>query len=132
MSGTEWLDPEEQRLWRSFVTVSSGVIAQLDTRLKAETGLAFDDYEVLVHLSEADGERIRMSELSDRLLHSRSRVSQRIDRMAARGLVERQRCEDDARGMWAVLSPDGRRAIEAAAPRHVSHVRAHLFSHLDD
>ena len=132
MSGTRWLTDEELILWRSFVATSSGVISKLDGLLKEKTGLNFDDYEVLVHLTEADGKRIRMSELSDRLLYSRSRLSQRIDRMVDRGLVIREKCEDDARGTWAVLTPAGQATIESAAPHHVEHVRTHLLDHIDE
>ena len=90
-----------------------------------------DDYEVFVHLSEADDQRVRMSELSEKLLHSRSRLTQRIDRLEKRGLVRRQPCEDDKRGTWAVLTAEGLAALEATASHHVGHAREHLFDHLD-
>lgn len=125
-----WLDEVEERFWRGFIATSSGVLGHLDGLLKQTKGLTFDDYEVLVHLSEAPGQRLRMNDLSDRLLHSRSRLSQRVDRMVDRGLVAREKVETDARGTWAVLTPDGRRAIEDAAPTHVSNVRTHLLDHL--
>jgi len=125
-----WLNDDEMRLWRSFVAASIGVTSRLDALLKASSGLTFDDYEVLVHLSEADDLQMRMSELSDRLYHSRSRLSQRIDRMTKRNLVERRKCEADGRGTWAILTPTGLAAIEGAAPHHVEHVRTNFLDHV--
>jgi DNA-binding MarR family transcriptional regulator len=123
----KWLDPDEMRLWRSFLEASSRVLQQVEADLKADAGLTFDDYEVLVHLSEAPDRRLRMSELSSRLLHSRSRLTQRIDRMAVRGLIYRERCPDDGRGTFAVLTDEGFATIEAAAPGHVTSVRGALL-----
>lgn len=126
-----WLDADEERLWRCFVEVSGRVIQTLDASLKAEADMSFDDYEVLVHLSEADQRRLRMAELSERLLYSRSRLTQRVDRLVRREWVVREKCEDDGRGMYAVLTPDGLAAIEAAAPLHVADVRRALLDHID-
>lgn len=131
MTETRWLDDDEMRLFRAFLAASSGITSRLDTLLKASSGLSLDDYDVLVHLSEADDHRLRMSELSDRLLHSRSRLTQRADRLAQRGFVIREKCDADARGTWAVLTPLGIAELEKAAPEHVEHVRSHLFDHLD-
>lgn len=125
-----WLDEDEERFWRGFIATSSGVLGHLDGLLKSKVGLTFDDYEVLVHLSEAAEKRLRMNDLSDRLLHSRSRLSQRVDRMVHRGLVRRERVETDLRGTWAVLTPEGQAAIDAAAPTHVADVRTYLLDHL--
>lgn len=118
------------RLFRAFLAASSGVTSRLDTMLKSSCGLTLDDYEVLVHISEADDRRVRMSELSALMLHSKSRLTQRIDRLATRGLVEREKCEDDARGTWAVLTAPGLAELERTAPHHLEHVREHLFAHL--
>lgn len=128
---TAWLDADEERLWRRFVEVSGRVIQTLDASLKAEADMSFDDYEVLVHLSEADQRRLRMAELSERLLYSRSRLTQRVDRLVRRGWVIRERCEDDGRGMYAVLTADGLAAIESAAPLHVADVRRALLDHIE-
>ena len=132
MATTRWLNDEEMRLWRAFLVVAMGVPAQLDAQLKEVSTLSLDDYEVLVHLSEADEQRVRMSELSAKLLHSRSRLTQRVDRLATRGLVRREKCTDDGRGTWAVLTDDGYTALRSAAPQHVEDVRANLFDHLHD
>jgi DNA-binding MarR family transcriptional regulator len=126
-----WLSADEMRLFRAFLSSTSGITSRLDAHLKNSSGIALDDYEVLVMLSEAPDQRVRMSELSDMLLHSRSRLSQRVDRLVGRDYVERERCDDDARGTWAVLTSQGIAALRAAAPHHVAHVRAHMFDHID-
>lgn len=123
---TPWLDPVEDRIWRFFLEASGAISAQLSDALKERTGLTMDDYEVLVHLSEADPQRLRMTELSQRLLHSQSRLTQRIDRLAKRGLVAREKCPDDGRGTFAVLTDAGMQFIVDAAPDHVRDVRAAL------
>lgn len=126
MNEPAWLNETEARLWRAFVRVSGGVIQELDAALKANADVSFDDYEVLVHLSEADQQRLRMSDISSRLLHSQSRVTQRVDRLTDRGLVQRERCTEDRRVTYAVLTEEGRSVIEMAAPDHVRQVRHHL------
>lgn len=127
MTETRWLNDREMELWRGFVNASSGVIQRIDAALKADADLDLDDYEVLVHLSEAEDHRVRMSELSSRLLHSRSRLSQRIDRLVARGWVRREKCPEDGRGMFAVLTDDGFATIDAASHDHVRAVREYLL-----
>jgi DNA-binding MarR family transcriptional regulator len=131
VTSTQWLDEQEMRLWRAFVEVCGGVVQELDSSLKHEANLTFDDYEVLVHLSEATDHRLRMSDLSSCLLHSQSRVTQRVDRLACRGLVTREKCTSDRRVTYAVLTNKGLRAIEEAAPGHVAQVRRHLLDLVD-
>ena len=126
-SDPQWLNPEEMRTWRAFVEASGRVIQVLDASLKERSDMTFDDYEVLVFLSEADCRRLRMTELGDRLLHSRSRLTQRVDRLVTRGWVCREKCDEDRRGTWAVLTDEGFAAIAEAAPGHVADVRRLLF-----
>lgn len=121
-----WLTPREQAAWRAYVLGSRRLAEQLDQELKAQ-GLTHDDYGVLVALSEAEGDRLRMSELASYSVESRSRLSHHISRLEQRGLVERQTCPSDRRGAFAVLTPEGRATIEAVAPHHVAGVRAHLI-----
>lgn len=129
MASPKWLNSTEMRLWRAFLASASGVTTALDAQLKAETGISFDDYEVLVFLSEAPDRRLRMSELSTALIHSKSRLTQRVDRLTTRGWVERVRCVEDARGTWAVITKEGMAAIDAAAPQHLAHVRESFIDH---
>ncbi len=130
-SEPRWLSEREQRSWRAFVESSGGVIQLLDGLLKRDASITFDDYEVLVQLSEAEDRRMRMTDLSTRLLHSQSRVTQRIDRLECRGWVQREKSQADRRVTYAVLTDAGQEAIELAAPLHVGHVREHFLDLLD-
>lgn len=130
MDGTRWLDADEEAAWRSLLEGATRLFERLDHELRDGCGMSLDDYEVLVHLSEAPARRLRMNELADVLLHSRSRLTYRVDRLEAAGLVRRERCEDDRRGLFAVLTDEGADALEAAAPTHVEGVRAHLVDRL--
>lgn len=126
-----WLDADEQAAWRAFITGTRRLTERLDQELKA-LGLNHDDYGVLVALSESDGDRMRMAELADLSVESRSRLSHHIGRLEARGLVARETCPEDRRGTWAVLTPAGRSMIEAVAPHHVAGVRRHLLDHVSE
>lgn len=124
----QWLDPTQQAAWRALIVGTKRLIAHLDTDLKAE-GLNNDDYGVLVALSEAEGERLRMSDLAESVVESRSRLSHHIGRMERQGLVRRVACPEDRRGSWAELTDTGRAAIERLAPHHVSSVRRWFLDH---
>src|SRR5579862_5204801 len=107
MAATRWLDPDEDRAWRGWLTLNERLRGQIARDLQVECGLSDPDYMVLVHLSETEGHRVRMQELAARLNWSKSRLSHQLDRMQARGLVSRESCPSDARGTFAVLEPAG-------------------------
>lgn len=130
MDEPRWLDETEQRAWRGFLHMTELLKAQLGRDLQKETGLSDADYSVLVHLSEIEGRRMRMSDLAGRLLWSKSRLSHQVARMEDRGLVRREGCPTDARGSYAVLTDKGFKVIEHAAPYHVESVRRHLIDRL--
>lgn len=125
-NGVRWLSDDEQRAWRDFIVGARRLLDRLDRDLKCH-GLSHDDYGVLVALSESDDGRLRMAELADQSAESRSRLSHHIGRMESRGLVRRESCPDDGRGMFAVLTPGGRARMEETAPHHVAGVRAHFL-----
>ena len=125
--GPRWLDETEMRVWRAFLEANGRLTQRINDGLKAAGDMTLDDYEVLVHLSESDAHRLRMSELSERLLHSQSRLTQRIDRLAGRGYVVREKCPEDRQGTFAVLTPAGLEALQATAPHHLGDVRAALI-----
>jgi DNA-binding MarR family transcriptional regulator len=129
MEPVRWLTTEEQQAWRALVRGSALLLERLDAELVEAHRLTLADYEILVWLSEAPRGGLRMSELADRALVSRSRLTYRIDRLAAEGLVERRPCPSDRRGSLAVLTPTGRRRLERAAPTHVDGVVAYLIDH---
>jgi len=123
---TQWLSDDEQQSWRAFIAVLSLLPDRLGRDLGADSGLSMADYDILVRLSDQPDRRIRMSDLADQTLSSRSRLSHQIDRMVKAGLVERESCDTDRRGMFAVLTEHGYDALVAAAPAHVASVRNHL------
>ena len=129
MSEANWLNAEESRLWRGFISSSAAVIQKIEADLKASAGMSLGDYEVLVHLSEPPGNRITMSELSLRLYNSKSRVTQHIDRMEKRGLVRREQSAVDRRSTFAVITQKGMEAINEASRDHVGSVRSHFVDH---
>jgi DNA-binding MarR family transcriptional regulator len=129
---TRWLTPSEDRAWRAWLAMAERLRAQIARDLLVDSGLSDADYMVLVHLSEAEGRRVRMNDLAARLNWSKSRLSHQLARMQARGLVQREECPSDARGAFAVLAAGGLAEIERAAPKHVASVRRHLIDLLDE
>jgi DNA-binding MarR family transcriptional regulator len=125
-----WLDPEEQAVWRAFLDVSRLLFEQLNRQLSDEAGMSLAEYEILVQLSEAPDRRLRMSELADRVVSSRSRITHTVGRMEERGLVHREACVDDGRGVLCVLTDAGFARLERSAPGHVAMVRSVLFDPL--
>jgi DNA-binding MarR family transcriptional regulator len=123
MDDPRWLDEREQHAWRRFISMKSQLEGRMARQLQRDSALSESDYEVLVQLSEAPEGRQRVFELGRATQWEKSRLSHHLTRMAQRGLVARESCPTDSRGAFVVLTDAGRRAIEAAAPQHVEHVR---------
>jgi DNA-binding MarR family transcriptional regulator len=124
-----WLTPDEQDTWRAYLATSKLLFRQLDRDLQP-FGLSGNDYEILVVLSEAPEHRLRMTDLADATAQSRSRLSHQITRMETAGLVRRESCPGDKRGLFAVLTDTGMATIERVAPNHVESVRRHFIDRL--
>jgi DNA-binding MarR family transcriptional regulator len=123
MGDTRWLDPEQQRDWRAFVDGIARLTDRLDRVLRDGYGLSMAEYEILVRLTEADQRRHRMADLAESVSHSRSRLSHTVGRLERDGLVRRESCGGDGRGVYAVLTDEGYAQLEAAARDHVTSVR---------
>ena len=121
-----WLTPVELDAWRSFLRAHALVTRILDAELTAECDLPLGSYEVLLHLNEAPGRRLRMTELADRVLLSRSGLTRLVDRMEREGLIVRESCPSDLRGTNAVLTDAGYERLRDAAPIHLRGVREHV------
>ena len=118
-----WLDHQQQRSWRAYLVGTTLLMDRLDRELRERHRISLPEYEILVRLSEAERNRMRMAELADSVSHSRSRVTHTVSRMEAAGLVARDACLSDGRGVEAVLTDEGRATLETAAPTHVAGVR---------
>jgi len=116
--------------WRTFLRAHARVVRDLENELQSEQHLALTDYDVLVQLAGADERRLRMSELADALLLSRSGATRMVDRLVAEGLVERITCESDRRGQWASLTDAGYRRLRDASPIHLRGVAEHFLDRL--
>ncbi|MBM9619297.1 MarR family winged helix-turn-helix transcriptional regulator [Streptomyces zhihengii] len=125
-TATRWLTDEEQCTWRTHLEVNKLLMHQLEKDLQP-FGLTNNDYEILVNLSESPERRMRMSDLAAATLQSKSRLSHQITRMETAGLVRRENCESDRRGLYAVLTDDGVDTMRKVAPHHVASVRKHFI-----
>lgn len=123
MHKPQWLDDEEMRAWQGLLTGWALLEREIERQLKRDSGLSHTQYEVLVRLAAAPDGRIRMTELADSLINSKSKLSYQVDQLEKAGLVCRESSPGDNRGVTATLTDKGRRALDAAAPDHVALVR---------
>lgn len=123
MEEVPWLDEREERAWRALQFMQMRLTAQLARQLTADSGISYQDYLVLVALTDRPDGRIRVLELARDLGWEKSRLSHHVARMVERGLVAKEACDSDRRGSYVVVTDRGREEIEAAAPGHVEAVR---------
>jgi DNA-binding MarR family transcriptional regulator len=125
-----WLDAAEQQVWRAYLDATRLLVQVLDRQLETDDGISFTDYELLVQLSEAPDGRLRMRDLANAALSTRSGMTRAVTRLERAGWVRRVECEEDRRGMYAELTQSGQAKLAASAPGHVAAVRAHVFDEL--
>lgn len=130
MRTPRWLDEEEQRAWRAFIDGSQRLMAVLNRDLQDNCDLTVADYRILVLLSEAADGSLRMSELAEGVLSSRSKLTHQVRRMESEGLVVRSTCAEDGRGVLATITEHGTRRLRTAAPLHVESVRENFVDQL--
>lgn len=118
-------------MWRTFLRAHAQLTRTLEVELLAEHDLPLPSYDVLLQLAEAPGRRLRMTELADRVLLSRSGLTRLVDRLEREALVQRQACPSDARGTLAVLTAEGLARLRAAAPTHLRGIAEHVTDRLD-
>jgi DNA-binding MarR family transcriptional regulator len=122
------LDEEELGAWRGMLRTHAELTRELDSELTREHDMPLSSYEVLLFLNDSDEGRMRMSELADSVLLSRSGLTRLVDRLERQGHLKRERCESDARGLFAEITPEGRRAFAAARKTHLDGVRRLFLS----
>jgi DNA-binding MarR family transcriptional regulator len=126
------VDARDPRLeaWRTFLHAHHRVRSLLEAELEAEQQMPLGEYEVLLLLAYADERRMRMSELADQLLLSRSGVTRLIDRLESHGTVRRGSCQEDRRGSWAILTDAGHERLRAASPTHLRGIGEHFLDRI--
>jgi YD repeat-containing protein len=122
-----WLNAEEQDAWRLWLAVTKALDEHLDRQLQQDSSISLADYVVLVYLSEAPGRALRMSELAEATVYSRSRLSHAAQRFEEAGWIHRTTCDEDGRGTVAHLTDKGFVVLEAAAPGHATTVHDLVF-----
>ena len=128
---SDCLTESEQQAWRGFLRAYAVLVRELDAELEATHGLPLTSYEVLARLQDAPSRRMRMRDLADAVLLSRSGLTRLVDRLARDGLLERCSCPHDARGAFAVLTEKGETTLEAARSTHIAGVRRRFLERLD-
>ncbi|MGZ8647650.1 MAG: MarR family winged helix-turn-helix transcriptional regulator [Solirubrobacteraceae bacterium] len=123
------LAPEELGAWRGLLRVHSALVKALDAELLAEHDLPLTSYEVLINLQAAPDRRRRMAELAEGVLLSRSGMTRLVDRLERDGLIERDACTEDGRGMFAVLTDKGEELLSHARRTHLDGVRERFLQH---
>jgi DNA-binding MarR family transcriptional regulator len=125
-------DAARMAAWRALLEAHAAITDLLERELEQERALPLSKFEVLLKLAEAPDGRMRMLELAQSVLLSKSGLSRLVDRMEEAELVRRERCPSDRRGAYAVLTDEGRRVLRRAAPVHLRGIQEHFASHLDD
>lgn len=126
------LSAHELDAWRTFLSANVQLMERLDQDLQQRSSINLTDYEILSVLAESNGRRLRMSDLARQVLVSRSRLTYRVDRLAEVEFVIREECEDDRRGLWAILTDVGHEALSDAMSRHTNDIRTWFFDHMDE
>jgi DNA-binding MarR family transcriptional regulator len=123
--------PERLRAWRLYFESALALVDVLDAELERDAGIPLRWYDALVHLEETpDG--LRMNELAERILYSKSGLTRVVDRMEEAGLVRRVRPENDRRSILVVLTDEGRNTMEQARRHHRHAIEQHFSRHLAD
>jgi DNA-binding MarR family transcriptional regulator len=122
---------KELDAWRSFLRAHARLSRVLESELVAEHPISLGGYDVLVQLAEAPGRRLRMAELADAVLLSRSGVTRLVDRLEVAGMVTRERFDGDGRGIVAVLTKKGLDTLREASRTHLAGVVRHFIDHFD-
>lgn len=125
-TGPPTLTARELAVWRTFLRAHASLSSRLEHDLLVEHDLPLASYDVLVQLAEAPQRRMRMTDLAGRVLLSRSGLTRLVDRLAADGLVERQSCPSDARGMFTVITEIGLARLRTAAPTHLRGIEEYV------
>jgi len=118
--------------WRGLLRVHAALVRELDAELDEAHDLPLSSYDVLIYLQAAPDKRLRMAELADSVLLSRSGVTRLVDRLEREGLIVRDNCASDGRGLYAVLTDEGEEMLGKARPTHLAGVRERFLKHFSE
>ncbi|MFC9842737.1 MarR family winged helix-turn-helix transcriptional regulator [Streptomyces sp. NPDC060223] len=131
MTAEDPLLAQEERFWRALMRIIVALPRSLDDDLLRSTGLTLTEYVVLMNLSEAENQELRMADLALATALSASRITRVVESLQSRGQVVKRRFEGDARGNVATLTPEGLKRLEAAYPIHLASARKRVMDLLD-
>ena len=126
------LTPQQLAAWSGFLRSHAQIVRALDAELEREHGLPLTSYDVLIQLSFAPGRRLRMFELADAIVLSRSGLTRLVARLERSGLVERERGQVDLRQTYARLTDRGFEVLAAATPTHIAGIKERFLERLSD
>jgi DNA-binding MarR family transcriptional regulator len=129
---TRQLDERELRAWRGMLRAHAALTKALDADLDAQHDLPLTSYEVLLYLADAEGGRLRMRDLAESVILSRSGLTRLADRLERDGLLRRESCDSDARGAYAVITPAGLKKLDDARSTHLAGVRSLFLRHFSE
>ena len=127
MDDPRWLDEGEMRAWLAFLAARALLNRRLDQYLKADSGISHLQYDILARLSSVPERELRMTELADGVLNSKSGTTYQVTQLEKAGLVRRRSCAEDSHAVYACLTDAGLRLLEKAAPGYVALVRELLI-----
>lgn len=123
---------EELAAWRAFVNAHAAVIGRIEQDLIEQKKVPLTTYDVLVALYQSPDKKLRMSELADKTVLTRSGITRLVARLESEGYVQRERTEEDRRGAYAVLTREGKRAFLAGWPVYAEGIRSYFLDRLDE
>ena len=126
------VSPHHLQAWRLFLTANARLITTIDNRLKDDHRIPLNWYDVLIELVEAPDHRLRMSELADRVLLTRSGLTRLVDRLEKAGYLRREIDPEDRRGFYAIITSEGIQAMREAWPVYAQGINEQFASHLND
>ena len=122
----------ELETWRLFITTNARIIDRIDTNLRDAQQIPLNWYDVLIELHEAPDNRLRMSELAERVLLTRSGLTRLVDRLEKEGYLTREIDPSDRRGFYAIITDAGRNAMKSAWPNYATSINDLFAQHLSD
>jgi DNA-binding MarR family transcriptional regulator len=124
------LSKEGLEAWKGLLVAHATLVEQIDREMARADLVPLDWYDALLALEDAPNQRLKMSDLADQVLLSKSGLTRLVDRLEAKGYIRREACRADRRVAYAVLTPEGLKAREASWPTYRAAIQEHFVSQL--